>query len=137
LSKFNIGARAMAAAPKINVTPLIDVLLVLLIIFMVIQPQKEAKLPVKAPQPETREVGPAEMLMLTVSSDFRLELNSKRLEIDQLLPLLSNLMERRPLEERTLLIRAPKSFAYGPVVLLIDLAKGAGVVTVGLVQDWS
>jgi biopolymer transport protein ExbD len=77
------------------------------------------------------------MLMLTVSSDFRLELNSKRLEIDQLLPLLSNLMERRPLEERTLLIRAPNSFAYGPVVLLIDLAKGAGVVTVGLVQDWS
>jgi biopolymer transport protein ExbD len=111
---------------------------VLLIIFMVIQPQKEAKLPIRAPQPETPGIESAsETLMLTVSSDLRLELNSKPIEVDQLLPLLSNLMEQRPFEERTLLIRAPSSFAYGPVALLIDLAKGAGVVTVGLVQDVS
>jgi|SRR5262245_44533931 len=129
----------MSAAPTINVTPLIDVLLVLLIIFMVIQPHKEAKLAVKAPQPAPPDIvePPENLLMLTVSGDFRLELNSKPIEIDQLLPYLSNLMEQRPLEARTLLIRAPGTFAYGPVALLIDLAKGAGVVTVGLVQDLS
>ena len=44
-------------------------------------------------------------------------------------------MEQRPLYARTLFIKAPPMLAYGPVVLLIDLAKGAGVVTVGLVQD--
>jgi len=51
------------------------------------------------------------------------------------MPLLTDLMEQRPLDARQLFIRAPASLAYGPVVLLIDLAKGAGVVTVGLVQD--
>lgn len=134
MSKLNIRARSMSAVPMINVTPLIDVLLVLLIIFMVIQPQKEAKLAVRAPQLADPGDEPVEMLMLTVSCDFRLELNSKPIEIDQLLPLLSNLMEQRPLEARTLLIGAPATFAYGPVALLIDLAKGAGVATIGLVQ---
>jgi biopolymer transport protein ExbD len=43
-------------------------------------------------------------------------------------------MEQRSLEARTLFIKAPATLAYGPVVRLIDLAKGAGVVTVGLVE---
>ena len=126
----------MSPPPAINVTPLIDVLLVLLIIFMVIQPHKEAKLPVKAPAPAPVDLPPSpESLMLTVSGDMQLELNSKPIEVGELLPLLEGLMERRPLDTRTLFIKAPAILAYGPVVLLIDLAKGAGVVTIGLVQD--
>jgi biopolymer transport protein ExbD len=132
---LNVSPRSASVAAAINVTPLNDVLLVLLIIFMVIQPHKEAKLAVRAPQPATPDASPPETLMLTVSGDFSLELNSKTIEVDELLPLLSNLMEQRPLEARTLLIRAPATFAYGPIALLIDLAKGAGVATVGLVQD--
>jgi biopolymer transport protein TolR len=117
-------------------TPLIDVLLVLLIIFMVIQPHKEAKLPVRAPASAPPGLPPSpETLMLTVSGDMQLALNSKPLEVDELLPLLESLMERRPLDTRTLFIKAPALLNYGPVVLLIDLAKGAGVVTIGLVQD--
>lgn len=129
----------MSPPPAINVTPLIDVLLVLLIIFMVIQPQKEAKLPVKAPAPPPLEAEPPppETLMLIVSGDMHLELNSKAVEIGDLLTLLGNLMEQRTADQRTLFIKAPPMLAYGPVVLLIDLAKGAGVVTVGLVRDES
>jgi len=111
------------------------VLLVLLIIFMVIQPQREAKLPVKAPERATDLPPSPETLMLTVSGDMRLQLNSKPIETDGLLSLLADLMEQRPLDARTLFIKAPPDLAYGPVVLLIDLAKGAGVVTVGLVKD--
>jgi biopolymer transport protein ExbD len=122
-------------AHGINVTPLIDVLLVLLIIFMVIQPQKEAKLPVKAPAPLSDGPPLPETLMLTVSGNMLLELNSKPIELDELLALLRDLMEQRAVEARTLFIKAPPMLAYGPVVLLIDLAKGAGVVTIGLVQD--
>ena len=126
----------MCPPPVINVTPLIDVLLVLLIIFMVIQPQREAKLSVKAPASAPVDLPPSpETLMLTVSGDMQLELNSKPIEVDDLLPLLEELMERRSVDTRTLFIKAPPLIAYGPVVLLIGLAKGAGVVTIGLVQD--
>ncbi len=119
-------------------TPLIDVLLVLLIIFMVIQPQKEAKLPVRAPEPAPQGPEPSpETLMLSVSSDMQLELNSKRVDMNELLPLLTDLMEQRPFNGRTLFIKAPASLGYGSVALLIDLAKGSGVITVGLIQDES
>jgi biopolymer transport protein ExbD len=124
------------AAPSINVTPLIDVLLVLLIIFMVIQPQREEKLPVRAPQPPQVDMPPSpETLMLAVTENMELSLNSRPVEIRNLLPTLSNLMEQRPVDSRTLLIKAPPRASYGSVVLLIDLAKGSGVGTVGLVSD--
>ncbi len=132
---FNDCKRSVSPLPSINVTPLIDVLLVLLIIFMVIQPQKEAKLPVKAPASAPIELPPPEMLMLTVSGNMQLELNSRHVEVDELLPLLGDLMEQRPVDSRTLLIKAPGGLAYGLVVLLIDLAKGSGVINVGLIQD--
>ena len=102
---------------------------------MVIQPQKEAKLPVKAPASAPVDLPLPEILMLTVSGDMQLELNSRHVEVDDLLPLLGDLMEQRPVDSRTLFIRAPGGLAYGPVVLLIDLAKGSGVITVGLIQD--
>jgi biopolymer transport protein ExbD len=127
----------VSTPPSINVTPLVDVLLVLLIIFMVIQPQKEAKLPVRAPDRPQPHAGPPPpgMLMLTASGAMQLELNSRSVELGELLPLLAKLMEQRTADQRTLFIKAPSSLSYGPVVLLIDLAKGAGVVTVGLVKD--
>ena len=124
-----------SAVPAINVTPLIDVLLVLLIIFMVIQPNREAKLPVKAPERATPELPSPETLMLSVSTDIQLELNSKRIDVRELLPLLADLMEQRPFDSRTLIIKAPAMLAYGSIAGLIDLAKGSGVVTIGLVED--
>lgn len=134
--KSNDHNDSLSSTPVINVTPLIDVLLVLLIIFMVIQPHNESKLPVVAPeQPHTDAPAPPETLMLTLSADMRLELNSQLVEVDTLLPLLANLMEQRPADARKLFIRAPATCSYGPVVLLIDLAKGAGVITVGLIKE--
>jgi biopolymer transport protein TolR len=136
LSIFYARKRSVSPPPSINVTPLIDVLLVLLIIFMVIQPHKEAKLPVKAPEAAPGDVPPSpETLMLTIAGDMRLTLNSKHVELDELLPSLSELMEQRSVESRTLFIKAPAGLPYGPVVLLVDLAKGSGVITVGLIQD--
>jgi biopolymer transport protein TolR len=128
-------ARAVSPPPAINVTPLIDVLLVLLIIFMVIQPHNEAKLPVKTPDPPIDAPPAPETLMLTVSDKMGLELNSRTVEMNELLILLGELMEQRSLEARTLFIKAPPMLTYGSIVLLVDLAKGAGVVTIGLVKD--
>ena len=136
MSNFKSRVRSALPPPSINVTPLIDVLLVLLIIFMVIQPHREAKLPVKAPERDASIVLPSpETLMLTVSGGMLLQLNSKPVEVGELLPFLADLMEQRTVDTRTLFIKASSSLAYGSVVLLIDLAKGAGVITVGLVKD--
>ena len=123
-----------SASPSINVTPLIDVLLVLLIIFMVITPHREQKLPVMAPAPATDGPTPPETLMLTVSSELRLELNHRAITAEELMPLLANLMDQRIVEQRALFIKAPPGIPYDPVVALIDRARGAGVVTVGLLQ---
>lgn len=134
MSETHLPDRSVSTPPTINVTPLIDVLLVLLIIFMVIQPQKEAKLPVRAPEPAKLDAPASpETLMLTVTTNFELALNSKALTLDELPAKLMKLMEKRQLDTRTLFIKAPSLLHYDSIVLLIDLAKGAGVVTVGLV----
>ena len=126
--------RVQSPSPSINVTPLIDVLLVLLIIFMVISPRHEQKLPVTAPQPSPDSSQSTEALILTMSGDLQLELNSKAVAAEELKPVLAGLMKQRTVEHRTLLIKAPAQIPYDLVVPLIDSAKGAGVITVGLLQ---
>jgi biopolymer transport protein ExbD len=124
------------ASPSINVTPLIDVLLVLLIIFMVISPRREAQLPVKAPQAADEGAKPSpEMLLLTVSTEFQLALNHKPLIHSELSPLLKELMQQREAEGRVLFIKAPTLVPYESVVALVDIARGSGVTTVGLLAD--
>lgn len=131
--------RARKECPSINVTPLIDVLLVLLIIFMVIAPHRAAKLPVKAPQPEKPDSPPPapETLMLCVARDARLTLNTSQINVEELPALLFDLMQDRPTDRKTLFIRAPRSLRYDSVLLFVDLAKGAGVVNIGLMADES
>jgi len=103
---------------------------------MVIQPHNEAKLPVMAPSEAPPGIPSSpEILVLSVSIELQLELNSKAIDTGELIPLLTELMEQRPVETRTLFIKAPAQIGYGPVVNLIDLAKGAGVVTVGLIKN--
>ena len=126
--------RMQSPSPSINVTPLIDVLLVLLIIFMVISPRHEQKLPVTAPQPGPDSSQSIEALVLTMSGELQLELNSKAIGAEELKSVLTGLMKQRTVEHRTLLIKAPAQIPYDLVVTLIDSAKGAGVITVGLLQ---
>jgi biopolymer transport protein ExbD len=122
--------------PAINITPLIDVLLVLIIIFMVIVPRREAQLPVRAPQPANDGDSPSvEMLMLTVSDEYRLALNTKPIGNDELGLILKDLMEQRQAEARMLFIKAPAILPYDSVIALIDTAKGAGTLTIGLLSD--
>jgi biopolymer transport protein ExbD len=128
--------RAASVSPNINVTPLIDVLLVLLIIFMVISPRREAQLPVKAPQQASDNIKSSpEMLMLTVSSEFQLALNTKSIMHSELSLVLKDLMAQREAEARMLFIKAPPLVPYEAVISLVDVAKGSGVMTVGLLAD--
>jgi len=131
------------APPNINVTPLIDVLLVLLIIFMVIQPQKEAKfesqIPQKPQEQSNAPVPPSDLLMVDVKMtgsglDQQIELNTKAMTLQELGTTLKDLLEQRP--DKTVFIKAPKDKQYGDIVAVIDTVKGAGAQPIGLQIDY-
>ena len=141
------------AKPHINVTPLIDVLLVLLIIFMVAAPLKPARFLTKIPSepdPYPKEVRPdPNTLVVTIKADRTLMLNG----IDQigtvsdtsrLSAMLFDLFEKRKQNhdyrfdfrvQKTVFIKAPRSIPYADVVRVLDGIKGAGATPVGLQID--
>jgi len=131
------------AAPYINVTPMIDVLLVLLIIFMIIAPTKPAKFETKIPQkPDESQPNAvhsfSDLLMVDVKSgagqDQTIELNSRPMQLPELATTLKDLLEQRP--DKTVFIKAPKDKPYGDIVAVIDTVKGAGATPIGLQIDY-
>lgn len=103
---------------------------------MVISPRREAQLPVKAPQQADAQAKPnPEMLILTVSSEFQLALNRRPIIHAELGLVLKDLMEQREADGRVLFIKAPPIVPYESVISLVDVAKGSGVMTVGLLAD--
>lgn len=132
---------AGGSTPNINVTPLIDVLLVLLIIFMVITPLKPHKFETKIPEKPPDELDPNAipdpgLLVVTVSKDRKIELNTQPLSSEELGIRLKEELDKRPADRRTLFIKAPKDLSYGFVVNLIDIVKGAGASPIGLQIDY-
>src|SRR5215470_7264729 len=152
------------AVPYINVTPLIDVLLVLLIIFMVVTPLKpsrfKADIPTQRdPNEDLSKLKPNPLtLVVSIGSDLQLKLNQDNMgSVNDTTPLSQKLiqtfkarkdqraykvgMETRtdlPEEERiekTVFVKAPRALKYGDVVKVIDAIKGAGASPVGLQVD--
>jgi len=153
---------ALQAKPRINVTPLIDVLLVVLIIFLVLTPLKPSKFLTKVPsKPDSdRPLTPNDgTLVVTIKSDRSLMLNSLTdmgsvNDTSKLSTTLSDLFQQRlknhaysdrgrdrvdlPEEmriEKTVFIKAPRSIPYGEVVRVLDGIRGAGASPVGLQID--
>ncbi|MFN0110127.1 MAG: ExbD/TolR family protein [Blastocatellia bacterium] len=121
------------ATPFINVTPLIDVLLVLLIIFMVISPTKparfEAKIPEKATQPGENDLS----LVVTVNGEGGYQLNSQpAATLADLDALLHRALDERPQDRKAVFLKAPRGLHYGEVVKVVDVMKAAGTTPIGL-----
>jgi biopolymer transport protein ExbD len=138
------GSRKLGLAPpNINVTPLIDVLLVLLIIFMVIQPQKEAKFESQIPQkPDPNQAQQViqndTRLLLEVSPegggyDQTVMLNRRPLSLPELQDFLKSVLSTR--EDKAIFIKAPVNKAYGDIIAVIDEVKAAGAEPIGLQTD--
>jgi len=118
---------------EINVTPFIDVMLVLLIIFMVTAPLMQSGIGVNLPQAET-EAAPADPgLSITITLDKYIHIDGSVINI--------NLLERRLREyfagraKKILYIKGDKGLPYGTIVEVMDIAKKAGVETIGLVTE--
>jgi len=151
----NSAYKADEAAPSINVTPLIDILLVLLIIFMVISPLKpsrfEAKVPAEPKDQQDVNVKPNPLtLVVSINRDDRkIALNNDVVgTVDDPSPLTQKLneiftqrtnngvfREGTNQVEKTIFIKSPKSVRYGDVVKVIDAAKQAGAEPIGLQID--
>ncbi len=119
----------------INVTPLIDVLLVLLIIFMVITPLTPYGLDVLAPQPPPPNQPPPDpsqdrTVVIQIDKDKNLKLNQDPIQWDQLQERLEFVFKTRA--ERVVFVRGDKELAFETVAKAIDIAKGAGLEKIGL-----
>ncbi len=133
-SSWNGGAgrrRHQRALAEINVTPLVDVMLVLLIISMLAAPMLERGIPLELPATETaKDIEEAEVVV-SLDRDGRIRINDRPVHPDLLEDRMRALAKFRPSE--TVFLRADKLIPYGEVLFLMDHIRKAGVTRVALV----
>lgn len=135
---FEVGGSKAKVKPSINVTPLVDVVLVLLIIFMVITPLMNKQLSVNVPVKSEEEAPPPtedeeKQVILSVDEKGRAFINKTQVPDAELAPKLQRVFAVR--EDHTLFFDASDSVEYGRAMEVLDMARGAGIMTIAVLTE--
>jgi len=132
---MDVGGSKGGIKADINVTPLVDVMLVLLIIMMLVAPMLQQGVSVVLPQatntsdkPETQE-----QTVLAIAKDGSFYLNAKPVSENDMLTRVNELLENK--KEKTIIIRADTETLYSAVMTAMDQLRQAGIEDIGLITD--
>ncbi|MFH5924512.1 protein TolR [Roseomonas xinghualingensis] len=132
------GARRRRPMAEINVTPLVDVMLVLLIIFMVAAPLMTVGVPVDLPKTNAAALNQEqEPLTITVNPEGRIFLQETEVQAETLVPQLQAIMQNQPQgqPERRIFVRGDRSIAYGRIMEVMGIVSSAGFSRVALLAE--
>ena len=131
---MTMGGNSDRLMSDINVTPFVDVMLVLLIIFMVTAPMMIQGVNVDLPEVTSQPLASkTEPLIVSINKENQIYINDFKVEIDFLQEKLAKILKGR--SDRIVYLRADKSIAYGMVVLVMTEIKGAGIEKLGMVTE--
>ncbi len=128
-----IEARRRRFMAEINVIPLVDVVLVLLVIFMVTAPMLYRGMDINLPRSSSNTIKPEERVVLTVERDRRVYVDKDLIPLAQLQQKMDALHRKNP--DVSVFLRADQDVPYGTVVQVMDSIKKAGIVKLGMVTD--